>query len=289
MNKASGLTEKQASFLLAAVIIARATAYIFSKVCLETMGPFTLLGMRSLLACIFMLPFAFNKLRRIKKREIINGSVLGVLFFLTMVFELMGLKSTNVSIASILENTAIVMVPLIVAVISRKPPNLKALLCCMAALLGIIFMSMEGSRFSLSSGEWTMLLAAFFYALSIIYTSKYANGSEPVAIGFLLVAVMGILSGTAAFIFESPAIPVSSETWGSLIYLAVVCTGFGFTLQPLAQSKCSAEKAAVFCALNPLVATVLGVLLMGEAMAGGDILGLLLVLLSIVIYGKGSK
>lgn len=284
----TGITKKQATFLLMGVITARATGYLFSKLCLEVMGAFTLLALRSILACVMMLPFVFRKLGKLKRHDVIAGGILGVLFFFTMAAEFIGLKTTESSIAAILENTAIIMVPLIVAIISRKLPDLKVLVCCVMALSGIIFMSLEGASLSLSVGEWITLLAAFFYAISIICTAKFAKESDPVMLGFLEVTVMGILALVAAFIFESPTIVFSADIWGSIAYLSVVCTCFGFTLQPLAQSRCSAEKAAVFCALNPLVAAVIGVLVLGEAFDMGDMAGLVLVLLSIVVYGKDS-
>ena len=50
-----------AEVLLAALITARATSYMFSKLLLETMGQFTLLGLRSLLAVLLAISFKYLK------------------------------------------------------------------------------------------------------------------------------------------------------------------------------------------------------------------------------------
>ena len=57
-----------AEVLLAALITARATSYMFSKLLLETMGQFTLLGLRSLLAFAVLLAISFKYLKATKKK-----------------------------------------------------------------------------------------------------------------------------------------------------------------------------------------------------------------------------
>ena len=65
--------------------------------------------------------------------------------------------------------------------------------------------------------------------------------------------------------------------------LAVVCTGFGFTLQPVAQSGTTAERAGMFCALNPMVAATLGILFLGESFAAQSMIGGVLILARILL------
>ena len=81
--------------------------------------------------------------------------------------------------------------------------------------------------------------------------------------------------------------------WIGIAMLAVVCTGFGFTLQPVAQSGTSAERAGMFCALNPLVASALGVAFLGEALSVQCVAGGLLILAGILLAelseGKPGK
>ena len=62
---------------------------------------------------------------------------------------------------------------------------------------------------------------------------------------------MGVYNMLAAFLFETPRLPATSTEWGIILTLAIVCSGFGFTLQPLAQSRTTSERAGLFCALGP--------------------------------------
>ena len=68
-----------------------------------------------------------------------------------------------------------------------------------------------------------------------------------------------------------------------LAYLIVVCSAFGFTLTPYAQSHVSVERAGVLCAVNPAVAALLGVVILHEHMGLLGAVGLLLILGSIIM------
>ena len=124
-----------------------------------------------------------------------------------------------------------------------------------------------------------------------------ANIGEPLAFGlraagYLLVAgVLGLLALIAACCFETPRLPRTGMEWGMVLALAIVCTGFGFTLQPVAQSHTSAERAGLFCALSPACATLFGAVLLHEKITLLGAAGILLILSSLLLphLMKGKK
>lgn len=98
------MKEKQAEILLAAVITARATSFIFAKWCLADLDTFNLLAVRFLLAFLLLGVLFFRKLRGIS------------------------LRTADTSVVSALENTAIILVPLFEAALHRRRPDRTALL-----------------------------------------------------------------------------------------------------------------------------------------------------------------
>ena len=68
-----------------------------------------------------------------------------------------------------------------------------------------------------------------------------------------------------------------------LLALAVLCTAFGFTIQPGAQKPLSSESAGIICAINPLTTAVLGWLLMGDTLDLFGITGAVLILVGIIL------
>ena len=276
--KKGTLSRTSAELLLAGVIIARATSYLFSKLILAGMGKFNLLGIRFLLAFVLLLILFAKRVRQIDRKTFLAGTVMGGMFFLVMTAELSGLKLTASGNASFLENTAIVLVPLLQAALQRRLPRLKALLSALVCFAGVAFLTL-GSGMKFGTGELFCLLAAFLYACTILVTDRLTHGNiDALAAGIVQVGTIGVLSLAASLLLESPRLPSGTLEWTGILMLAVVCTGFGFTLQPLAQSGTTAERAGMFCALNPMVAVLLGVIFLHEpftlqtAIGGGMIL-----------------
>jgi drug/metabolite transporter (DMT)-like permease len=289
------LSRSQAEVLLAIVILSRSISYVITKVGLQDMGVFTLLGVRFLTAFIVLLPFGWKRLRSIPNRILLRGMLLGASFFAIMVAEVSGLKTTEASTAAFLENTAIIFVPLFEAVLRRKFPRIPIIISAAISLGGVALLTLDNGYFSLSRGELLCLLAAVFYACSLILTDRISKQDDPLTLGILQVGFMGVYSMIFAFIFEIPKIPTTATEWGVILALAVICSSFGFTLQPLAQSYTTSERAGLFCALGPVGATISGSIFLNEKLGFTGILGTILILFGMILinicdrlFGRGK-
>ena len=105
------MKEHKYEVLLASVIAARATSFIFSKMILEYIDTFNLLAIRCLLAFAILAVLFFKRLRDMPFKTVISGVIVGILFFLVMSAELTALKEASSSTVSLLENCAIIFVP----------------------------------------------------------------------------------------------------------------------------------------------------------------------------------
>ena len=276
-------SRSRAELLLAGVITARATSYLFSKLIMQSMSMFNMLGIRFLLAFTLLLILFFKRIRKINRKTFAAGAVMGCLYFLVMTAELNGLKRTSSGNVSFLENTAIVIVPLLQAVLLRRFPRWKAVICALLCLIGVGFLTI-GSGMAFGAGEMFCMLAAFLYACAILTTDRLTHGNiDALAAGIVQVGMIGALSLTASLLFEAPRLPSGMLEWTGIVMLAVVCSGFGFTLQPVAQSGTTAERAGMFCALNPMVATILGIVFLHEAFTVQSAVGGGLILAGILI------
>ena len=276
-------SRSRAELLLAGVITARATSYLFSKLIMQSMSMFNMLGIRFLLAFTLLLILFFKRIRIINRKTFAAGAVMGCLYFLVMTAELNGLKRTSSGNVSFLENTAIVIVPLLQAVLLRRFPRWKAVICALLCLIGVGFLTI-GSGMAFGAGEMFCMLAAFLYACAILTTDRLTHGNiDALAAGIVQVGMIGALSLTASLLFEAPRLPSGMLEWTGIVMLAVVCSGFGFTLQPVAQSGTTAERAGMFCALNPMVATILGIVFLHEAFTIQSAVGGGLILAGILI------
>lgn len=277
------MNEKSASVLLAAVIIARATSYYFIKIGMQGLDVFNLLAVRFAIATILLTALFFKKLHPMTRSTFAHGAVLGVAFFAVMAFEFLGLKTAASSTVAFLENTSIVLVPILIAITTRSLPTKSALIGIAVTVLGVGFLTYTPGGLSLSRGEIYALLAALSYAVVILLTARYAARDDSFQLGYLQVFWIFIFSTAATLLVETPRMPQNQTEWMVILVLAVVCTGFGFTLQPVAQQHTSTERAGMFCALNPLCATIMGTTLLGETLSVYKLLGITCIIIGLTL------
>ena len=71
--------------------------------------------------------------------------------------------------------------------------------------------------------------------------------------------------------------------WGCILGLAVICSAFGLTLQPVAQSHTTPERAGLLCAVSPVSASLMSMIFMGERLGVSGLIGAALIMSSIFI------
>ena len=266
--------KNRAMILLFTVISLRATSLLFATTGLSYMGPLTLNGYRFPLAAIILL-FLFRKdIKKVDKQLVIHGSIIGFFFLL---------KMTNSSTTSFLENTAIIFVPLADALLVRRVPRASAIISALVALAGVGFLTLKDGHIGLTFGEFMCILSALAYTCAVVATDRFSKRDDPFMLGIVQVAFIGASSYILAMVVEGPSFPTAPKAWGVIMFLAIVCTCFGFTLQPVAQSKLSASISGLFCAFNPLVTAILGYTFLNERLGATGMIGGILILTSIVI------
>lgn len=284
MKKWEGIkTERGAEILLILVLVARSTSFVMSKVTMHAMDPFNLLGVRFLLAFLLLcIPFG-KRLVKIKKQTLLKGMLVGLAFFCVMTAELFTLRLTASSTSSFLENMAIVFVPIFEAVLLRRLPRASSIIGVVVAIIGIGFLTLGGAGMTFGKGECLGVLSGILYAIAIITTDRLSHNDDSLLIGMVQVGTIGTLGMAASFLFEQPTLPQGQMSWIMVIYLAVVCTGFGFTLQPVAQSRLTAERAGLLTAVNPMSAAVMGSIFLKERLGVTGLIGAVLIISGIII------
>ena len=278
------LSQKRAEALLASVIMARSTSFLMSELLLRSMTAQDLLALRFGLAFLFLLPLFSKRILRASRREVLKGLLLGLLFSLVMFAELAALKFPGASSrVALLENSAVVWVPLFSALLLRKRPARPALSGALLALAGIAGLTLKGPAASLEVGDLFGLLSSFFYTIAIIAAHRLTQEDSALTIGLFQVLGMALCSSAVCLFTGAPALPSGAFQWGALLWQALVCTGFGFTLQPFAQSGTTAERAGLLCALSPLSAALLGRVFMNERLGLQGLIGGCLIMAGILL------
>ena len=279
------MSKTTASILLIFVFMARGTSFLFSKTLMQDMMPMSVLAVRFVLAFLILAVIFHKKLLSIEKKSLTNGAVLGILYTICMAFEMYGLRLTDTGVSSLIENMAIVLVPLYVSVYTRTLPKWKTMFCAILAVVGVGFLSLDQGRSSGGGlGIVLVILAAMTYAVCILFTEKISHDSDPVTIGVIQLGTMGFASLIISLITGGIDIPETGSQWTMMLILVLICSCFGFAFQPLGQKYLEAENAAVLTVVNPFTASVLGIAVAGERITGIKMIGYVLILGALIIY-----
>jgi len=278
-----GIGGRRAEYLLAGIIIARSTSNLCSKIALKSIGPFSLMSIRFVITFVLLLPLFMSRLKRFQPAIVTKALLLGTVFFAEMSAETFALRQTDISTAALLVNSAIVLVPLMEAGLRRRLPRAMELAGALTTFCGIGFLAFQNGQLTWQGGEALCILSAFGYASYIILTDRLSQDEDPLLLGICQIGFLAIYSSAAALLSKTTQFPDSGEVWIAILWLAVVCTGFGLTLQPVAQRYTSAERTAIFCALNPLTASILGYIFLKEEFGLPSLLGAALILMGILL------
>ncbi|MCR5785187.1 MAG: DMT family transporter [Eubacterium sp.] len=281
------MTKTNARILMAAVMVARGTSFIFSKTLMGSMGALNILGLRFLTAFLILLVIFRKKLKELDKENLKGGIILGLLYTVCMICEMTGLKTIETGTSSFIENTAVVIVPFYELILFKVLPKKITIISAFITLIGVGFLTLTGDA-TINVGILFAIAAALSYGACIMYTTHVANTCDPIIIGILQLGSMGLVCMILSFVFESPTLPQSSNQWAMLLMLVLVCSVFGFTFQPLAQKYMTATEAGMWATLNPLSACTIGILFAGEPYGVFKLLGGCLILLGIVMLIKGD-
>ncbi len=268
--------------LFAVLVGARACSFVINKVILENMGTMTLIANRFLLTSILLFVLMPKRILRMNRASLLGGLAVGVTFFLMAYCEFSAVKTADSSLVSIVEHVSIILVPLVEAVLVKKLPTAGTMIGAALAFAGIACIGFQYGTLSGSIG--LSLLAAVLYTACIIVTDRVTTEeADPLVIGFVQLLTMGSLALVFALTTEHFTIPHGVSQWWMILFLVVVCSAFGFTLTPYAQSHISVERAGILCAVNPAVAAILGAVILHERLGVLGYIGLFLVLGSIII------
>ncbi len=217
--------------------------------------------------------------REIKKEVpllLASGVAMGINWIL--LFE--AYKYTTVSAATLSYYFAPVLVTLACPVLFREALTKKQLLCFFMSTLGLVMITGVGEMGGGTDliGIFFGLGAAVFYA-AVILLNKFIRGVEGIHRTFLqfLAAVLTLLPYVACTSGMTLG-NLDSIGWINLLIVGLVHTGVTYCLYFSSLKELPGQNAAILSYIDPLVAVILSVTVLGEAMTPMQAFGGLLIL-----------
>jgi drug/metabolite transporter (DMT)-like permease len=270
---------------------------------LVALSPSLLAAVRICLASLFFaVPLGCALVRRqLTLRDLLLIFLLGQLAFsLYFWMQYTGVQQTSASIASIL---VIGLIPTLTALLAPAfskerltPSHLIALLLGFGGVALIVlqqpFIIRLQSGFLL--GVLCLLGNALSFSLYSHLTKRYLRILSPVVLtgGMMTSGALGLILLTLldpAHNRWRDVILLNGTQWAALLFLAVVCSVLSYFAYNVALSKLTAARVTVYLYFEPVVAVLLGVLLLGEQFTWQMLLGTLAITASVLLVNRLKK
>ncbi len=276
------MKNKLADLALALVAVIWGTGFAASQMALDArLSPFQIMTCRFLISSVLMSIIFWREFKKIRLPEIKAGAVIGVFLFLGFAFQTIGLQYTTPSKNAFITATNVVMVPFIYWVFLKRKPDKYSIAGALLTIVGISFLTLEGS-FNVSSGDLLTLVCALGFAGHIISIGYYTRKHSPIQLVIIQMIVAFVLS-VLSLLYTQDAVPLSAKGSFAVLYLGVLSTTVAFLIQNIAQKYVSATKTAIILSTEAVFGTLSSVIFLGESLNIKMIAGCVIIFTAIII------
>jgi len=268
------------------------TTFVFTRMVVPQTDPATLSFLRYSLIALILFAFSIRQVlkTRLRKQDIIGIAVIGLgMFAIFPFFMAFGLKFTTAARGGLLYATMPLATIIIATLFKIEKLNISKLLAVMLAMIGValaIGTNIKPETPLLLKGDSLVMVGVFGAAIFTVFSGKYMG-----RYGNLPVMVYASISGVSATFILSLLIGAPFEGslsfdgfgWFSIFMLtapggALMMYSWGRALMIITPTQ-----AAISLGFNPLIAMLLGALLIGEEITLMFVVGFLMVISAVVL------
>ena len=269
----------------------------------DAVGCFTFNGVRSLIGGLVLFPVIFF-LDRQKKKElgeeqyqvqkgdkktlILGGICCGLMLCIASNFQQFGISFTTVGKAGFITAMYILIVPLL-GLFMKKKVGVKVWLGVVLATAGLYMLCMTSESFSLSKGDFLVLICAGFFSLHILIIDYFSPKVDGVRMSCIQFFVCGDISILIAFVFENPSVQGIMSGWLPILYAGVLSCGIAYTLQIVGQKNMDPTVASLILSLESVFSVLAGWLILGQTLSLREFSGCGLMFLAIILAQLPEK
>ncbi|RDV26835.1 DMT family transporter [Alteromonas aestuariivivens] len=261
-------------------------SFLFMRVAAPEFGIYALVEVRTVLACLVLLPFLFAARAWPDFRNNWLAIALIGLVNTALPFSLFNYSSLHLEagVNAILNGTAPMFGAVVAYLWLRDKLTRSAVVGLVIGFIGVALISQQ----KVGSGEvsflpiLTALLATACYGLAASMMKRYLQGVKPIAVatGSQLMASV-VLAPVALATW--PTVQPSSAAWLNAIALAVAGTGIAYILYFNLIANLGPAKAITVAYLVPLFGILWGLIFLGERLSLTAIFGGGLILLGVAL------
>ena len=262
------------------------SSYLFIKIGVETLTPFTLIALRlgiGLILLVTVVALAREPLPRSPRMygHLVVMSIVSVAlpFFLITYAE----QTTDSALAAIFGASVPLFVIVIAAIFLRDEPITVNRLAGLAIGFGGVVILVSPGLAAISGsnpiGEIALIGSSLSYAAGGVYARRNVRELRPMIAAVFQVGFAFAISAVLALVLERPfATVVRPDTVISVLWLGILGSGLAYLAFFRLLGRWGATRTSLVAYLLPVVGIVLGVLVLSEQMDARILLGTALVI-----------
>jgi drug/metabolite transporter (DMT)-like permease len=281
-------------WLFAAMALLWGVPYLFIKEAVESISPAGVVAGRTLVGAIILLPIAIH--RRALRPALKLWPWVLAFGAIEMAGPFLLLGHAEQTLPSGLTGLLVATVPLFAALIAfgrgdrsvLKPARAVGLLIGFGGVAVIVAgpgLALGGGNGLIAIGE--VLIVAVCYAIAPFIVATKLKDVPALGTITISLAAVGLFYLPIAFLTQHEAPTMRSTV--SLLALAVLCTAVAFIVFFALIAEVGPVRAPLFTYVNPVVAIILGVIILGEDLTLGLIIGFPLVILGCWLAATGGR
>ncbi|BDC51315.1 membrane protein [Bryobacterales bacterium F-183] len=270
--------------------------FVISKIALRELPALFIVGIRNLVAGLVVLPLYLWE-RRTQGPATWTWQQLPILFFLgflgiamNQLLFVLGIERTTVAHAAVILGLAPVSTLLIAILMGQERMNGKRLIGMAIAIAGIGVLQLahaaeNGGKQSSLVGDFFIYCAGIAYALFTVLGRKYTRQHSSITMNAIAYVGSGLTLLPLSFIAAQglDLYAISWRAWASVFYMAAFSSVAGYLILYWVLRWMPASRVGMYVYAQPVMATVLGILLLHESPGAALYAGGALVLAGVLV------
>ncbi len=267
-----------------AVCIFWGSTYLAIRIGVGELPPMFFAGIRFFIAGSLVLTFAYIKGMEFPKTftETRKMATVGILLlFICNGSMVWAEQMVSSSIAAILAATIPLFMALIEFVVWGKKINLKGLIGLLIGFGGVVVLIVSHSSIEQTNIKYILLIlfSTFIWAVGSIYSQTFKTSAHIVTnIGIQMLSASILLLATSICIGEFSRIHLTFKGIAATAYLIIFGSLIGYSCYIYILKKWPSAKAGTYAYINPMVAVLLGALILNESINFNTILSIGIIL-----------
>ena len=292
MNKKFVSVFASAGLLLAATIWG--FSFVIVKDSLDYIGAMYMIAYRYTIAALAMSVLFFKKWRLLNRDYLLHGAVTGSFLFLAYVSQTIGCDYTTAGKNAFLTTVYVIFIPFITWILTRRRPRFYVFIAALMSITGIGFLALGADdKGGINIGDILTIICGIFFALHIIFTERFnRNGGDPLFLTLLQFVFTAIFGWIFAPFFDG-AFPLStaftSRVVLSMLYLGLLSTMVGFSLQNIGLKYVQSSLASLFLSFESVFGILFSTLILHEQFTARMCFGCILIFFAVILAENGSK